>query len=112
MTNKRLSPRKDWRGKVIFEDERGEPLIYIFSENISESGIYLASTIPMQVGAKAFLSFTLPSGAEVRTVGEVVRFQNTPAKPARKDPERQGMGIRFLDLSEEHRNRISAFCAS
>lgn len=111
MSNKRLSARKDWRGKVIFEDERGEPLVYILSENISESGIYLASDIPMQLGAKAFLSFTLPSGAEVRTVGEVVRFQSTPAKSAHKNPARQGMGIRFLDLTADQRSRITAFCA-
>lgn len=107
---KRLSSRKDWKGKVVFEDERGEPLIYVFSDNISESGIYLASDIPMQLGSRAFLSFTLPNGAEVRTVGEVVRVKAQPAKSVQKDPTRLGMGIRFLSLSEDQRRRISAFC--
>lgn len=109
---KRLSPRKDWKGKVVFEDERGEPLVYVFSDNISESGIYLASDIPMQLGSRAFLSFTLPNGAEVRTVGEVVRVKSMPAKSAHQDPVRMGMGIRFLSLSEDQRRRISAFCAA
>lgn len=111
-SDKRLSPRKDWSGKVVFEDERGEPLIYVFSENISESGIYLASDIPMQMGTRAFLSFTLPNGAEIRTTGEVVRVTHDRPKSARKDPARLGMGVRFLDLSEDHRRRITAFCGT
>ncbi len=109
---KRLTARKPWQGKVIFEDERGEPLIYVFSDNISESGIFLASAIPMQIGTRAFLSFTLPTGAEVRTIGEVVRITAEKGKSVRKDPQRTGMGIRFLDLSEDQRRRINSFCAS
>jgi hypothetical protein len=109
---KRLSPRKDWVGRVIFEDERGEPLIYIHSENISVSGIYLASNIPMQVGSRAFLSFTLPTGAEIRTIGEVVRIKRDPRTSSRKDPARVGMGIRFLDLTTDQRQRITSFCES
>jgi hypothetical protein len=109
---KRLNLRKDWRGKVVFEDEYGEPLIYIFSENISESGIYLASNIPMQTGTRAFLSFTLPNGAEVRTSGEVVRVKLDTVKSGRKNPVRIGMGVRFLGLTEDQRRRISAFCGS
>lgn len=109
---KRLAIRKDWKGKVIFEDERGEPLLYVFSDNISESGIFLESDIPMQAGSRAFLSFTLPNGAEVRTVGEVVRVKSGPAKSGRKDPVRMGMGVRFLSLSEDQRRRISAFCGT
>lgn len=109
---KRLRPRKDWRGKVTFEDERGEPLVYVFSENISDSGIYLASDIPMQLGTRAFLSFTLPSGAEIRTVCEVVRVRQQPAKSVRSTPAREGMGVRFLDLTADQRSRITAFCSS
>lgn len=109
---KRLSPRKNWCGKVVFEDEYGEPLVYVFSENISESGIYLASDIPMQVGTRAFLSFTLPNGAEVRTSGEVVRVKQEKVKATHKDPVRVGMGVRFLGLTDDQRLRISAFCGS
>lgn len=109
---KRLSPRKVWCGKVVFEDEYGEPLVYVFSENISESGIFLASDIPMQVGTRAFLSFTLPNGAEVRTSGEVVRIKQDAAKSAQKNPVRLGVGVRFLDLTDDQRRRISAFCCS
>ncbi len=111
-TEKRLSARKDWRGKVIFEDEYGEPLVYIFSENISESGIYLASDIPLQIGTRAFLSFTLPNGAEVRTSAEVVRVKLDATKSGRKNPARIGMGVRFLGLTEDQCRRIRAFCGS
>lgn len=109
---KRLSPRKAWRGKVVFEDEYGEPLVYVFSENISESGIFLASEIPMQIGTRAFLSFTLPNGAEVRTSGEVVRIKQEKSKASQKDPVRVGMGVRFLDLTDDQRKRITSFCCS
>lgn len=111
-TEKRLSPRKAWCGKVIFEDEYGEPLVYVFSENISESGIFLASDIPMQIGTRAFLSFTLPNGAEVRTSAEVVRVKHEKTKESPKDPARVGMGVRFLGLTDDQRQRISAFCCS
>ena len=45
---KRLSPRKDW---VVgwFEDERGEPLIYVF-QTTQRIGIYLASDISREAG--------------------------------------------------------------
>lgn len=105
---KRLSYRKPWRGKVVFEDERGDPLVYLYSENISATGIYLASQIPIQAGSNAFLSFTLPDGTEVRTIGEVVRIATD--KAARKEEARRGMGIRFLDLTAEQRRRIESFC--
>ena len=111
-SEKRLNPRKDWVGKVVFEDERGEPLIYVYSENISISGIYLASDIPMQLGSRAFLSFTLPSGAEIRTIGEVVRVKREERSSSRQDPPRMGMGIRFLDLTLDQRQRVTSFCES
>ncbi len=108
--DKRLAPRKDWRGKVVFEDERGDPLIYVYSENISPSGIFLATEVPIQLGSKAFLSFTLPDGAEVRTVGEVIRIQREGVPGKSKDPGRLGMGIRFISLSNDQMARIQRFC--
>lgn len=111
-SEKRLHLRKDWVGKVVFEDERGEPLIYVYSENISLSGIYLASDIPMQLGSRAFLSFTIPNGAEIRTTGEVVRVKRDVSKASRGKLNRSGMGIRFLDLTEDQRSRITSFCES
>lgn len=109
-TNKRLTPRKDWRGKVIFEDERGDPLIYVFSENISPSGIFLATEVPIQLGSKAFLSFTLPDGVEVRTVGEVVRIQRESTPGKAQEVSRLGMGIRFISLTNDQMARIQRFC--
>jgi uncharacterized protein (TIGR02266 family) len=101
ISEKRFYPRTSFITKVVFEDELGEGLFYVFSKDISMGGLFLASDIPVAVGALLFLSFALPGCAKpVKVTGEVVR---------QCDREGGGMGIRFLGLSGFARKRLEDF---
>ena len=96
---RRLHPRREFRTKVVFEDESGEGLFYVWSEDFSEGGVFLASVIPVKVGTLLFLSFVLTGHKRpVRVTGEVVRIAGT-----------KGMGIRFVGLSDLARKRLEDF---
>ena len=98
---RRLHPRKHFQTKVVFEDEFGDGLFYVWSEDFSQGGIFLASAIPVRVGTLLYLSFVLPGHKRpVRVTGEVVRI----AGPG-------GMGIRFVGLSDLARKRLEDFLA-
>jgi Tfp pilus assembly protein PilZ len=97
---KRLFPRRLIRTKVTFEDEFGDGLIYLFSEDISLGGIFLSDRIPIKIGSYTFLSFDLPgSNISIKATGQVVRV----LKPESKEGSNggKGVGIRFVGLSEK-----------
>ena len=99
---RRVHPRKALRTRVIFEDEFGDGLFYVYSDDVSMGGIFLASEVPLAVGTLLFLSFTLPSHKRpIRVTGEVVRRGGGPAGG--------GMGIRFVGLPELARKRLEEF---
>ncbi|MFH1874705.1 MAG: PilZ domain-containing protein [Pseudomonadota bacterium] len=86
---KRLYPRKAMHTQVIFEDEFGQGLFYVYSRDISLGGLFLESAIPLRLGTLLLLSFNLPEISEpIRVTGEAIRVSY---------PE-PGMGIRFIDL--------------
>lgn len=69
--------------------------------NLSEGGLFLDRTIPHPQGTVVVLRFALPDGkAPIETRGEIVNAADGP---------RLGMGVKFLDLSEDARDRIAAF---
>lgn len=96
---RRLYPRKEYRTKVVFEDEFGDGLFYVWSQDFSQGGIFLASAIPVRLGTMLYLSFQLPGHKRpIRTTGEVVRKAGEA-----------GMGIRFMGLSELAKKRLDDF---
>lgn len=101
---RRVHPRRACCTNVVFEDEFGEPLFFILSEDISLGGMFLASEIPLRIGAMLFLAFALPPHKRpIRVTGEVIRR-------AEEDGERaRGMGVRFVGLSGKARRRIEEF---
>lgn len=100
---KRLFPRKLVRTKVVFEDEFGEGLIYLYTENISLGGLFLTSYIPIKVGSYIFLSFCLPnSKVMIRGTGQVMRVSKINDAENTEDKDNpEGLGIRFVGLSQE-----------
>jgi uncharacterized protein (TIGR02266 family) len=95
---KRVYQRRPYRTKVVFEDELGDGLFYVYSSDISMGGLYLASDIPAKQGTMLFLSFALPGHKRpVRATGEIVRREGG------------GMGVRFVGLSGLTMERLSAF---
>jgi uncharacterized protein (TIGR02266 family) len=98
---RRLHPRRPHRTRIVFEDEFGDGLFYVHSEDVSMGGIYLASDIPLRLGTLLFLSFQLPPHKRfIRVTGEVVR---------RGAGDGGGMGVRFVGLSELASKRLEDF---
>lgn len=108
MREKRLDIRRPSRLKVVFEDEFGKGLIYLYSKDISVGGLFLEATPPLKLGAHLFLSFILPGKKRpIRTTGEVVRFVEHDFKGREK--VRRDAGIRFLDIDFKGLKQLTDF---
>jgi uncharacterized protein (TIGR02266 family) len=82
------------------EESTDHELYFQRSANISSGGIYLENTIPHPVGTVVSLAFILPGDTlKVRVKGEIVNADNGQL----------GMGVKFLQLDDEARERIRAF---
>jgi c-di-GMP-binding flagellar brake protein YcgR len=73
------------------------------SVNISVKGMLLETTEGLDVGAKLDLTFTLPGGAPIRAVGQVVR------EHAGLDGGPPRLGVEFLILRDGARDRIRVY---
>ncbi|HUL01160.1 MAG TPA: PilZ domain-containing protein [Nitrospirota bacterium] len=101
-------PRQTTRVPVRMRVEIEEqiPDKFLHSVNISEGGIYLRTHAPLPETTLLHLSFTLPSDTgKIKVMGEVVR--KTPLE-VQFDTE-PGIGLRFIGISEDTRNRIRNF---
>ncbi|MBI2082116.1 MAG: PilZ domain-containing protein [Deltaproteobacteria bacterium] len=100
---KRIYPRKQLRTRVIFEDETGEGFVYFYTTDISMGGLFFESDVPLKLGTKVFLSFSLHEGDPlIRATGQVVRVE----KESGGASQILGMGIQYLDLPEAGRQAI------
>lgn len=101
---RRLFARCPIKTRVVFEDEFGEGLFFVYSRDISMGGIFLASSIPVRIGTMLFLSLNVPPYKRaIRITGEVVRVI--------EDANRQthGMGVRFIGLSDAAQEKLNKF---
>jgi uncharacterized protein (TIGR02266 family) len=101
---RRLFARCPLRTRVVFEDEFGEGLFFVYSRDISMGGIFLASSIPVRIGTMLFLSLTVPPYKRpIRITGQVVRVIEDSNK------QTQGMGVRFIGLSDAAQEKLNKF---
>lgn len=90
------------------------------SENISEAGVFIATHTLLPIGTPVVLSFTLHGEAEPISVTGRVQWLRGPE--ATTEPQtvfgqdreaaasvRTGIGIQFVDVTEEARTQIRAF---
>ena len=84
--------------------ETDETFLYASITNISELGIFVRTNQPLQVGTRLTLRFAVPDASETFVLRGQVQWVN----PLRVLAENlnPGMGIRFLDLAPEERERI------
>lgn len=76
-------------------------VVYRRAGNISRGGLYLDQTIPLPVGSRIKLRFSLPEDATTGTVtGQIVSI-NASA--------RLGMGVKFLQIEPEFQQRIEGY---
>lgn len=84
------------------EEATDRELYFQRGANISEGGIFLEHTIPHTLGTEVSLRFVLPGDDEpIKVKGEIVNVND--------DQPGLGMGIKFLDLSEDAQTRITAY---
>jgi len=94
--------RRDTRHEARLEVNyrRGDTYLFSRSSNISELGIFLMTNEPLLSGAIIELRFNTPRGQEqIEVTGEVMWVDPGEDSEA-------GMGIRFINTSDEVRRRI------
>jgi type IV pilus assembly protein PilZ len=89
----------EWAVDCIADDT----FLYASIANISAMGIFVRTTDPRAVGAKLLLSFE-PPGYEPFKLQGVVAWIN-PLRPDGDNPN-PGMGVRFVDLHADERERL------
>lgn len=77
-----------------------------FTENISEGGVFIATYQFLPVGSEIEFSMTLKPGIKKVKVRGVVRWLRDVQESRGVSP---GMGIEFISLSPEVKERINAF---
>jgi type IV pilus assembly protein PilZ len=83
--------------------ETPETFLYASISNISELGIFVETLDPFPVGTRMTLRFT-PQGEEPFVLEGVVQWINA-VREGYENPN-PGMGVRFLALEPEHRERL------
>ena len=79
----------------------GEEVYFQRASNLSVGGAYFTQTIPLPLGTRVGLKFTLPGDShEIACQGEIVTAKEL------------GMGVHFLELNAADRGRVEALIAS
>lgn len=101
-SERRSAERVDVLWSVDCETE--ETFLYASITNISELGIFVSTRDPLPVGTRLTLRFSPPGAAEPFVLAGQVQWVN----PVRILAENRnpGMGIRFLELTPDSRERI------
>jgi type IV pilus assembly protein PilZ len=104
VSERRSYERIDVEWSVDCETE--QTFLYASITNISEMGIFVATNEPLEVGTRLTLRFAMPGEQSPFNLFGQVAWVN-PIKLLSDNPN-PGMGIRFVDLSSENRERIIA----
>lgn len=89
--------------------ETNKDVFFGYAKNISASGLFVPTVNPKPVGERFRLKFTLPdSNREIVVFAEVV-WNRTYSNSNEFEP---GMGIKFIEISEEDAESIRQFVNS
>jgi len=102
VSERRVYERIDVEWSVDCETD--ETFLYASITNISEMGIFVATHEPLEVGTRLTLRFAMPGEQAPFILLGQVQWVN-PIRMLSDNPN-PGMGIRFVDLSSENRERI------
>ncbi|WP_437606127.1 TIGR02266 family protein [Sorangium sp. So ce834] len=100
--NRRSSERLDvtW----LVDCETDDTFLYASITNISEMGIFVRTTQPLSIGTRLTLRFSPPGSEGSYVLEGTVQWVNE-VRPLHDNPN-PGMGIRFVDLTPDDRERI------
>lgn len=82
---------------------QGDTFLYASITNISEMGIFVRTTDPLMIGTKLRLSFSPPGAEGFKLEGSVAWVNLVRANGDNPNP---GMGIRFVNLQLDQRERL------
>jgi len=101
----RVHPRVELQVEVTLESDHN---FYTgLSSNVSEGGLFVATTTPLPMGTRLLVRFALEGDdAPIDAVGEVCWL-----RPRSADFP-MGFGMRFLEISDEALARVATFVAS
>ncbi len=89
-----------------------EPLLY-WATDLSPFGVWLDTSLPMQLGEQVVLSFQPPTGwrrGEITVFAEVVRLTSGRRRRESDAPRRTtGMGLEFLDLGFDEERALRSW---
>jgi uncharacterized protein (TIGR02266 family) len=81
-----------------------ENYLFAYITNISATGIFIRTTDPEQPGTHLNLRFSPDDEGPIEVEGEVIWIN--PYRPGAPDNLHPGMGVRFVDLDDEMRDRL------
>jgi type IV pilus assembly protein PilZ len=101
-SNRRSAERIDVTWSVDCETE--DTFLYANITNISEMGIFVRTQEPLEVGTRLTLKFSPPGTEEPFIATGQVQWVN-PVRMLADNPN-PGMGIRFVNLTSDERERL------
>lgn len=94
---------------VVYDD--GEGYMTANVVNISRTGVFLETAMPLAPGSRVRMSPLLPDSAGLFELdGEVVRAEEYDPERGAERPA--GMGVRFVDVSEEQVTQLHSLLES
>ena len=81
-----------------------ENYLFAYITDISETGIFVRTTTPEQAGTHLNLRFRSDDKSQIEVEGLVIWVN--PYRPGAPDNLHPGMGIRFVDLDDDMRERL------
>ena len=99
---RRRAPRMLIDLEVDYASE--ENYLFAYITDISATGIFVRTTTPEAPGTQLNLRFSSETAGAIEVEGEVIWVN--PYRPGKPDNLHPGMGIRFLSLDNELRDRL------
>jgi uncharacterized protein (TIGR02266 family) len=101
-TERRLSPRMLVDLEVDYASE--ENYLFAYITDISATGIFVRTTTPEAPGTHLNLRFSSEHSEHLEVEGEVIWVN--PYRPGKPDNLHPGMGIQFISIDNELRDRL------
>jgi type IV pilus assembly protein PilZ len=76
-----------------------------YTKDLSKGGIFIKTSLPLEVGTRVRLRLTLPDGDAPFALDGVVKWVSTLRE---RDKHPAGMGVEFVDFDEDVKTKIEA----
>ena len=101
-SDRRAAPRVLVDFEVDYASE--DNYLFAYITDISETGIFVRTTSPEAPGTNLNLRFRIDDGPQIEVEGKVIWVN--PFRPSIPDNLHPGMGIRFVALDDELKDRL------